>query len=155
MAPLSGNAVDLDRHRAMSAGIEVPQASVEVLKRLGISRRKWNNMTLIEQIQALQERVARDEDKTEALKGMPPEPLALPEQDAPVVWFVKTWGGAERYEYTAIGTPKGWLISGQNKTAPKTWTEVLQFALLREDRHFDPFFCVATEWTIMQRTDRA
>lgn len=154
MSPISKNTVDLDRHRAMSAGVEIPTASAEVLKRIGVSRRRWNNMTLVEQIAALQARVERDEDKTGMLANMPPEPIALPEQDAPVVWFVKNWGGTERYEYVAINTPKGWLVSGQNKTAPKTWTEVLQFALLREEKDFDPFFHVANGWTHMERTER-
>jgi hypothetical protein len=143
--------IDLDRKLAEREGIEVPKASAEVLKRIGVSRQRWNRMTIAQQIEALLQRVERDENKTEALKGMPVEPISSPDQDAQVVWFVKNWGGEERYEYVAISTPKGWIISGQNKTSPKSWTEVLMFSLLREQDDFNPEFHVATGWTYMER----
>lgn len=152
MSPLSKNTVDLDRERISRSGEEIPSASPEVLKRLGLSKYRWNRMTLAEQIQALQDRVERDEDKTKALQRMPAEPIVSPASDAPVVWFVKTWGNsAERYEYSAIGTPRGWLVSTDRKSGFKTWTELLMFALLREPAGFDPFFHIAKEWTRLER----
>ena len=142
---------DLDRKRAERQNIEIPTASPEVLRQLGISRRRWNQMTLVEQIEALQARVVRDADKGRSLAGMPPEPVGALGSDTPVVWFKKTWGGSDEYEYIAILTPKGWIVSGQAKSKPKTWTEVLQFALLRERTNFDPNFHVAAGWARIER----
>jgi hypothetical protein len=125
----------------------IDNPSADVLRQLGVSRKRWNGLTLEGRLRLVLSRVQRDKEKTEALKRLPQEPFHNPEEDAPVVYFRKTFGGEKSYEYAAIHVQdRGWIITSQQRLGHIPWTGVLQFAMLREATDFDPGFYVASGW---------
>jgi len=134
------------------ARIDNPTA--EVLRQMGLSRKRWNTMDDTQRLNAMLARIERDRAKREALRGMPQEPSHVPGEDAPVIYFVKTYGGTARYEYAAIHvTGRGWIITSQQRLGHISWTDLLQFAMLREDVDYDPGFYVVNGWAALPKAE--
>lgn len=134
----------------------IDNPSVEVLRQMGLSRKRWNGMDDEQRLVAVIKRVERDKEKAAALAHLPQEPFHNPEHDAPVVYFRKTFGGKESYEYVAVHIHgRGWLISSQRRLGHMSWTKLLQFAMLREETDYDPGFYIASGWDAMKGSDES
>jgi hypothetical protein len=130
-----------------------PVASARVLRSLGVSRKKWDTLTIEEKMARLQDRVVRDVSKTAAMKSAPSEPFHHPESDAPVIYFRKTFGNTDGpYEYAATHVAgRGWLITSQQRLGHMTWTTLLQFVMLRETDETQPAIWLATGWELLEK----
>lgn len=132
----------------------IDNPSPTVLRQLGFSRKRWAALTDTERLTAMVKRIERDQAKAAALRGMPQEPSHVPGEDAPVVYFVKTYGGTVRYEYAAIHVQgRGWIITSQQRLGHMPWTGLLQFAMLREETDFDPGFYVVSQWAPLEKSE--
>lgn len=132
----------------------IDNPAADVLRQMGLSRKRWNGMSDEQRLTAVLKRVERDREKTVALSRLPQEPFHNLEEDAPVIYFRKTFGGEKSYEYAAIHVQgRGWIITSQQRLGHIPWTGVLQFAMLREQTDYDPGFYVANGWDALRKSE--